>query len=480
MAQNPMQDIVPKGGKTIRRISVPESRSRSIATPTARPVSHPSSRPAPLQEIVRPNTVRTRRVVEEVEETEVVEDRPHHLEQLRVVEEETDTLESVRSEFEAARTRSHRKISWKKLSGIGGIIAVVILVVVLSNIFHGATVTLTPRAQTQNIQGDFTAKKLPGVNELGFAVVSIKLTGSETIKANGEKQVDKKATGTIIIYNNYNETVQRLIKNTRFATPEGKIFRITDSVTVPGKKGTTPGSVEATVVADEAGDSYNVGLKDFTIPGFKGDPRYSTFYARSKTAIGGGFSGIQKVVADADRAKAKANIETKLTTELVKQIGANITPDMAYFANGYDISFAMLPEESPSASEVTLKEEGTLSLVVFDKKALGSAVAKSEISGYDNLPLVLTNTDKISFKAKPDFNPAASDTISFNLSGAAAFEWYYDELALKQALADKSRSEIPSVLQKFPTIEKADISLRPFWSRSFPESLEKIVIKKNM
>ena len=77
-----------------------------------------------------------------------------------------------------------------------------------------------------------------------------------------------------------------------------------------------------------------------------------------------------------------------------------------------------------------------------------------------------------------DFKPATADSISFNLSGPASFEWFYDELALKQALVGKSRNETATVLQKYPTIEKADISLRPFWSRSFPDTLDKITVNK--
>jgi hypothetical protein len=355
---------------------------------------------------------------------------------------------------------------------------VLLFVVILSNIFHGATITLTPRTLTQNIESDYTAKKTAGSGELAYQVVTLTQMGSETIKATGEKQVDKRATGVVVVYNNYNTSSQRLIKNTRFATPEGLIFRIVDSVTVPGKKGTTPGSVEVTVVADESGESYNVGLKDFTIPGFKGDPRYNAFYGRSKTPLAGGFSGIQKVVAEADRAKAKASIEAEVTDALVKEVFAGMTADVAYFTNGYSIDWKTLPEQSPSASEVTITQEGTISVVVFDKKALGRAVASEEIDKFDGQPVVITNLDKIAFKPKADFKPGTSESIAFNLSGTASFEWFYDEATLKEALLGKSRSEIPAVLQKYPTIEKAGISLRPFWSRTFPDSLDKITVKR--
>ncbi|MEN9621767.1 MAG: hypothetical protein RLZZ67_201 [Candidatus Parcubacteria bacterium] len=464
MAQNPMQDIVPKGGKSIRRVAVSETRPRAVSRPVARTEEV-------RVEIKKPTKVEQ---IEHVHKQDV--------EEIRITHDETDTIETVRREFESSRTRPNfkkkLKKNWKKIALIGGSVAVVLLVVILSNIFHGATLTLTPRTKTQNIQSDYVAKKNAGSGELPFEIVSFKQTGSETIKATGEKQVDKRATGVVVIYNNYNTSVQRLIKNTRFATPEGLIFRITDSVTVPGKKGAVPGSVEATIVADEVGDSYNVGLKDFTIPGFKGDPRYTAFYARSKTALAGGFSGIQKVVAEADRVKAKAAIVAKVTADLIKQAYAEIDKNSAYFSNGYSVDFKSLAEASPSASEVTLREEGTLTLVVFNKQLLAGAIAREEISKFDGQPVVITNLDKITFKPKSDFKPATADSITFNLSGPASFEWYYDETTLKQALLGKSRSEIPAVLQKYPTVEKADISLRPFWSRSFPDSPDKILIKK--
>ncbi len=457
MAPKPMQDIVPKGSRSIRRVPLPPKKE--------------VLKKEVIKEITKPRPVE--RV--EIEEIEVVTETPEAI--------ETDTLRSVRSEFESARKHTHRKkfsFSWNKKAVVITAIAVVFIggVVTVSNAFHGATVTLTPRHVTQNIESELTAKKNPGAGELGFSIVTVKQIGSETVRANGEKQVNTKATGTIVIYNNYNASPQRLIKNTRFSTPEGMIFRIVDSVTVPGKKGTLPGSVEATVIADEAGESYNVGLKDFTIPGFKGDPRYTTFYARSKTPIAGGFSGIQKIVSDTDRAKAKANIESKVKAELIKQISINLAPNTAYIPNAYTIEFKSLPEESKEANEVTLRQEGTLSIVTFDQKALGTTLAQKELSKYDGLPVIITNLETLSFKPKGDFKPTTTETITFTVSGRAAFEWYYDELTFKQGLLGKTRAQIPVLLQKYPTIEKADISLRPIWARSLPDSLDKVVIKK--
>lgn len=461
-----MQDIVPKNKKTIRRVSLSDTRIKNPAPESVKEVHD-----------LKKATVSRKTSVDEIKSQHkdigegahtykepVFEDTPRH------------TFDSgyEKQSFSKTLYKNRRKII------IGGSIGLaIVLFVVISNIFHGATLTLTPRSLSQNIQSDYVAKKNVGEG-LVYDVITLKQIHGETVKATGEKQIDKKATGTIVIYNNYNSSSQRLIKNTRFATPEGLIFRITDSVTVPGKKGSVPGSIEATIVADETGDIYNVGLKDFTIPGFKGDPRYATFYGRSKTPLAGGFSGVQKVVAETDRAKAKSNIETKISSDLLARAFKDIPADKVYFKDAYVIDFVTLPEESPSAGEVTIQEEGTISVVVFDQKNLGRIVANSEIKSYNGLPVVITNPKDITFKPKSDFKPSQSESIAFTLSGKASFEWLYDENSLKQDLLGKSRAAIPAVLQKYPTIEKADISLRPFWTRTFPDSVDDIVIKKSI
>ena len=85
---------------------------------------------------------------------------------------------------------------------------------------------------------------------------------------------DERATGVIVVYNAYSAAPQRLIKNTRFATEDGKIFRAKDSIVVPGttiENGKIiPGSVEAIVVADEPGEAYN-----FQTPEFRSGLHYS-------------------------------------------------------------------------------------------------------------------------------------------------------------------------------------------------------------
>lgn len=391
---------------------------------------------------------------------------------------QTEAVREVRQEF--TRIREDKPRDWKKYLYIGGAVAVVIVAIIVSNIFHSAKVSVTPKTLNALVNANLSAKKNAGGADLPFTPLSIKKIGAVTVKASGEEQVDKKASGTIVIYNNYSTAPQRLIKNTRFQTPEGLIFRIDQSVTVPGKKGTTPGSVEAVVYADEAGEKYNVGLKDFTIPGFKGDPRYTAFTARSKPSapLSGGFSGVMKVVSDADRKAAQTEIEKNLRAELLKDAEAGLSADSVLFDNAYLITFTPLPQENLDNGQVTIKEEGTISGFVFNKKSLSTFVARASIKDYKNEPILIENVSDLTFTPKKEIHPATDSEVSFALSGNAQFVWTYDDTVLKESLAGLSRDEVIPVIKEFPMIEKVDISMSPFWRRSFPDTVEKIHIER--
>ncbi len=450
-----MQDIVPKGGRSIRNVPISPTRVRRDES----------------------ITVPIKKVYEKVEKLErKLEREESHLEK---EQSHIEALRKARAEFEIHHTLGRKGGKKRKRLWIGlSILSVIGLAVVVSTVFHGASVLVSPKIIAANISGDYVAKKSASKGELAFETMTVKQILTETVKASSEEIVNKKATGTVMIYNNYNSTSQRLIKNTRFETPEGLIYRINDSVTVPGKSGSTPGSIEAIVTADESGDKYNVGLKDFTIPGFKGDPRYTAFYARSKNALDGGFSGKKKVVVLADYKKAEESIRSKLRIALLEEVKKSTTDDQLFFDKSFTIDFISLPEEPVSGSLVLVKIEGTLSATVFDKKTFSSYLAAKVIKGYQGDAVTIKDPQSIFFIPKSDFRPATNQSIVFSLSGTPAFEWIYDEMLLKEALRDANRNLVISILQKFPMIEKADISIRPFWRGSFPNKVENITIKK--
>jgi hypothetical protein len=278
----------------------------------------------------------------------------------------------------------------------------------------------------------------------------------------------------------YNDTVteQKLIENTRFESTAHKIYRIQSAITIPAKKG-TPGTLEVTVYADVAGDTYNSAPTDFTVPGLKGSPRYSTIYARSKTALSNGFIGVEKVVSDADLLKAKNELRTSLTQELIAKAQAEVPADFILFPSLSSFTFEDLPQ-STSGGETMVNLRGNFYGVMFKKSDLASALSakKAGLSSKDQVELNSYDGLKFSFSGVSPAELLSLSKINFKVEGSAMLVWHTDEVALKTDLLGKAKKDLSNILKNYPTISSADATVRPFWKSSFPAEAGKITIKK--
>ncbi len=373
----------------------------------------------------------------------------------------------------------------KKFLWIGSGLGVIILVFAVFSLFSGATVTYTSKTSALSFSKDtYTAYK-SGDNVLLFSV--IKLSGDKGVKtpASGEENASVKASGTIVIYNNSSKADQKLIKNTRFETADGKIYRIQNEVVVPGQKTVSgaliPGSVEVVVVADQAGAEYNIDLSDFTIPGFKGDPKFSTIYARSKTPMTGGFVGIRKKVSEADLVAANTTLQATLKSELMTQAKAQTPPDFIIFPNLVYIAYSNLPQTNPSDKGVTVNLHGDLYGVMFKRIDLANFLAMKKLAGSVS-PVEIPNLDALdlSFVGQSVKDLLKADQLSFQVAGNATAIYITDENMLKKDLLSKNKKELDAVLKKgYPTILEASAVVRPFWKSTFPDQVDDIKIIEN-
>jgi hypothetical protein len=433
--------IAPTGRKSIRSIPIPEARRINIVDST------PKGRG---------------------KQTETNFDEP--------------IMQRPRSSF--GRTSSGGKYS-KKFLWIGASLGVIILAFAVFSLFSGATVTYTPATSALVFNKDtYTAYKT-GDKVLLFSV--IKLSGDKGVKtpASGEENVSIKAEGTIVVYNNTSKADQKLIKNTRFETPEGKVYRIPNEIVVPGQKtvdgALVPGSVEARVVADVAGAEYNIDLSDFTIPGFKGDPRFTTIYARSKTPMTGGFVGTRKKVSEDDLAAANTSLQTSLKNELISQAEAQTPPDFIIFPNLVYITYSNLPQTNATDKGVTVNLHGDLYGVMFKRIDLANFLASKKLPGLSSpVEIPDLNTLDLSFIAQGAKDLLKADQLSFQVAGPATAVYLTDENALKKDLASKNKKELDSILKKsYPTILEASAVVRPFWKSVFPTDTTSIKIIEN-
>ncbi len=397
--------------------------------------------------------------------------------------EDEETILYEREEFIAEEPSS---FSWRRIFLWGGAaICLILLGLVLSASFTGVTLTVTPKTELATVHHPFTALRV-ATAPLHFEVVPIRETAETTIPADTAKKVSERASGTIVIYNNFSSKPQRLIKNTRFETEDGLIYRIAQSVTVPGTtvKGgrTLPGSVEAIVYADSPGKEYNIPLADFTIPGFKTDKaRFAGFYARSKTPMTGGFDGVVKTPSDEALTRVRAALRADLDVRVTKKLQGAVPKGFILFDGARTLTRESPVPEERGTNLALVRETVVGAAYLFKREDLARAVAAAVFPSYQgSVPLEIPELNALSFRLTDPLKAdrEAVDTLRFTLDGTARVVWLYDETKLRSALVGKQKAELAGVLGSFPTIERVDMVMRPFWSTRFPDNPKKISFER--
>ena len=271
----------------------------------------------------------------------------------------------------------------------------------------------------------------------------------------------------------------RSITNTRFETPEGKIYRIRKPIVVPGKTSTGPGSIVATVYADEPGEDYNIGITDFTVPGFEGTPRFEGFYAKSKTAMTGGFEGVRKVLPENEKEVIRTRLQSSLENDLRTAVLGQIPETFVSSPNVQFVTFESLPQESEDTL-VVLREKGTIHALLFDSTTLATFIAQNTLGDIENSSVDIYDMKNLSITPVAPEDPAISiweqDEFEIAVSGSVTLIWDVDTSAVAENLAGSSKEATDMILSAFPGIDTAHVSIRPFWKSTYPEDSAEIAV----
>lgn len=367
----------------------------------------------------------------------------------------------------------HRGVAW-----LIAIISISALFVVFLTIRGTADIDIKMKSFSFPLNDQtFVAIKDTADANISYATISIDVSEKESVPKKGEKTVNEKAKGTIIIYNNFSTSAQTLVANTRFETPGGLIYRLEKQTVVPGIKTVsgkkTPGSIEAVVIADQPGEKYNISFNDFTIPGFKDSPKYEGFYARSKTAMSGGSVGTVAVIDESDQLSIENSIKEKIKSEITTKI-ENQIPSDSFMPNGaYDVSFTSSQPKSIDDKTAEVIVTAKIKAYVINKLELATFVAQKNnteiISGSD----IEIDKEKIEIKDISEND----NKLSFITNGSLNFSYVLDQNKFKDSTKSMPKDvALNSVLEIFPGIEKIKITTKPFWKSSIPENTEKINI----
>lgn len=357
----------------------------------------------------------------------------------------------------------------------------------VANYFANATIEITPISHEVSLNHEFSAVKDANEDELGFKFMSFNEEQSKNVPATVEKKIQKKASGQVLIYNSYSGNSQRLIKNTRLESPDHKIFRIDSSVVVPGAKISggkvvTPGSVEVTIYADAPGEEYNIGTTNFTIPGFKGDPRFTKFKASSKpdSPISGGFFGTVKVPTEEVILAAQDELRQELKKLAVEKVRSEVPESFSFFPGSVIIKFEDVEQSFAEEEAAKVSVRAITSVFFFDTALLAQKLSKVALPEDMNGEFSVANLPSLTFAfTEPVDNMVLADLIKirFQVSGEASFVGSVDSGAIGKALAGKPKKDFRTIINDQNNIDNAIAIVRPVWKTTFPLDSKKITVK---
>ena len=357
----------------------------------------------------------------------------------------------------------------------------------LSALLGKTVLTVYPQHREPNINSEFTAYPDKRQDALTYEVMTLDATSESQVKASGQVDVETQATGKIEIIKTTPGT-ERVIKNTRFRAPDGKIFRIKESVVIPGSVNNVPGTIQAEVFADQAGEEYNLPMGTrFNVPGFEesglGD-LYNAIYAENKAAFTGGFKGPQFQIDETELGTARQALQVKLRDDLLARVDQEKPNGFLTFPGAVAITYNQLPAIEYGNDLVTIKEQAVLQIPIFKASDLGTYLAKEAVATYSGGTVRIDDPKALTFEYQAASTSASvianEPSLTFFLKGKPKLIWEYDAEKLKKDLAGLPKTSLSNAIAGNQSIESAKVSITPFWKRSFPEDATKIVIVEEL
>lgn len=322
---------------------------------------------------------------------------------------------------------------------------------------------------TETVDYEFDAG-LDGVTDgLRVVVFESVYESKSTYPATGKKVAPggQKATGKVRIYNQYSSQDQPLVATTRVMSPDGKIFRLTKTVTVPGMKGDEPGTVEAEVKADEAGESLNIAPSRFTIPGFDGTAKQGKFYAQSERAFVGGGSaegGQQLVVTQQDSDKAAEDLSAQIVRGALEEarsgpLAGLLIPENVIVVE--ELKSSVFPEVGAFSTIFEKSAQMRVKIVGYSEEKIRPLLvekAESQVNLRETIPYRQTNMDIAYGNLSVDYEKRR---IRIPVSATASFTAVTDKDTILKDLYGRSREDLQVFLDEHPELEKLDITISP-------------------
>lgn len=344
-----------------------------------------------------------------------------------------------------------------------------------------ATVVVYPKKETVSGDASATAQVSGGEVEARFfdaeemVTVNVPATGS----VGG---VGSKAKGKVVLYNTFSTEAQPLVATTRLESPEGKIFRITKSLTIPGytfeEGAIKPGTIEVEVQADEGGESYNIGPSKFTVPGFSSSEKREKIYAESTAPMAGGglAESKERTVSESDVSTAQKQATDRIIGEILSGRAQNALSSGVSAPDLIEVTIlekTSTPSVGIVAENVQVEMKARVRYAVFsddDARVVGVRTLTA-LAGGD---VALESIDY--GKTTVDFDAETVDIKMF-VSGMRTADIPLEDI--KRDILGKDQSELQTVIDAYSQVQGFEVKLdnSSFGGSALPSRSDKVRVE---
>lgn len=318
-------------------------------------------------------------------------------------------------------------------------------------------------------------------NVLAYQEARKTFSYTQSYQSTGEGIVTGYAKGMIKIFNEYSPTNLNFVVRTRFETADGKIFRTQSPVTIPGytvRAGKLqPGIVVVAIQADQPGPEYNIASNTvLKVSAFQGTDRYDKIYAVLQDSLKGGVKGKAAVITEDDMKNAKEKIVEYAFNQAKAEMFVSLPEgkrllDKALQLKINKISSVFAVNDAVDKFDVTI--DGELRIWFFDENQIRQLVASKLTSPDIKNELVNSEIQLFYENVNVSFEEGK---ISMNVRVKQVLRPVLDITVFKQRIAGQDIDTLKRELLKLGGVERANISVWPFWVNLVPKNIDRIRI----
>lgn len=301
---------------------------------------------------------------------------------------------------------------------------------------------------------------------LGGQVESRDIEVERSYPSSGEEVLGEEVVGKVTLVNNYSKA-QPLVATTRLLTPDNKLFRLKDGVTIPAGS-----SVEVEVYADSPSSSLAIGPSTFTIPGLWVGLQ-DEIYGQSSTAFEYRHK-VENYIKQGDLDYAYSNIRS-LIEEEARSLGLGQDTVLSIDSNNTIIESAA--KAGDKVANFSVKAKNRVAIISFDKNVVEKMVeAKLDYVVPDDKEMKGFDPKDISYAIES--YDTETQTARIKVSFQATVTLKNDAEVLDRAkLVNLSEQQLGEYLKSVPAISSFTLNFRPDFIKKSPSLADRIKIR---